>query len=204
MLQLIGKGLDTSGAGTSEISIHPYGLVSTALAEQRGDISTSAAWITLGLEREAQLSVDVFMGSNTLGKKRTLKNANLFCCIQYVLVSCLKGPSGLKTCSTCVNFSVFMLEVLNIPCCKNTPWIIKGIYFLICLHADVPLTLVYKHLLGSSMKGFSHKDGRAGQRRENKKIKKWTKGYPKQGLCPLGFFSAALLTVSVVQRNIVL
>lgn len=70
MLQLIGKGLDTSGAGTSEISIHPYGSVSTALAEQRGDISTSAAWITVGLEREAQLSVDVFMGSNTLGKKK--------------------------------------------------------------------------------------------------------------------------------------
>lgn len=114
-----------------EISAHVWSSVSSALAEHRGETSTAAAWITLALQREAQLSGDVFMKNNTLGKKkeRTLKNANLFCCIQYVLVSCLKGPSGVKTCSTCVNFYVFMLEVLNIPCCKNKSWIIKGIYF---------------------------------------------------------------------------
>lgn len=157
--------------------IHLHSSVSTAWAGQRGDSSTSAAWAALGSEREAQLSADVFMRKNTLGKKKkkekNFKNANLFCCIQYVLVSCLKGPSGLKTCSTCVSFYVFMLEVLNIPCCKNKSWIIKG-FFFICLLVDIPLTLVHPHLLDSSMKGFSHKDGPAGQRTENRKIKKWT------------------------------
>lgn len=176
MLELTGKGLDASEAGTLEISTHLHSSVSTARAGQCGDSSTSAAWAALGSEREAQLSADVFMRRNTLGKKKkkkTLKNANLFCCIQYVLVSCLKGPSGLKTCSTCVSFYVVMLEVLNIPCCKNKSWIILG-FFFICLLVDIPLTLVHPHLLDSSMKGFSHKDGPAGQRTENRKIKKWT------------------------------
>lgn len=51
----------------------PAASVSTAWAQQDGHSSTSAAWITLGLKREAQLSADVSMGMNTLEKKRKKK-----------------------------------------------------------------------------------------------------------------------------------
>jgi len=43
------------------------------------------------------------------------------------------------------------------------------------LQIDVPLTLLDTHFLDSSLKGFSLKVGHAGQRREIKRIKKWTK-----------------------------
>lgn len=59
---------------------------------------------------------------------------------------------------------------------------IKGIFFL-CLHIDVPLTLLNMHFLDSSLKGFSHKDGHAGQRREMKKIKQWTKDLSADFTC---------------------
>lgn len=57
-------------AGTAEIPIHPYVLVYTGLAEECEDINTSAGCLTLVLEREAKISVVIFMRNNTLEKKK--------------------------------------------------------------------------------------------------------------------------------------
>ena len=59
---------------------------------------------------------------------------------------------------------------------------IKGKFFL-CWQIDVPLTLLYTYFLDSSLKGFSHKGGHAGQRSEMKRIKKWTKDLSAHFAC---------------------
>lgn len=95
---------------------------------------------------------------------------DLFCCIQYVLVSCLRSPSGLKIYNTCGKCFVLRLEVLNTPCCKNKSWLLRGQFYL--CQIDAPLTSLYRRFLDSSLKVFSHR----WAWRETKGIKKWTKG----------------------------
>lgn len=127
MLYLTGKGLNTSESwylGNINPSIW---LGVDWFGKAMWDISTSALCLTLVLEREAQLSVDVFMRTNTLQKKNLKK-----CRFVFLFLSHLKSPSGLKIYSTCVNFYVLKPEVLNIPCCKNKPWILRGFFFYVC------------------------------------------------------------------------
>lgn len=59
-------------------------------------------------------------------KKEPLKIQVLFCCIQYALVSYLKKSIWSKIYSTCVDFYVLKLEVLNIPYCKNKSRIFRA------------------------------------------------------------------------------